>query len=75
MRAARSSSNTASRRTAAIRRKQAEATYLQIAGQSRFNFKLGWENQSLLTEAERGVIQSSRARPSPPIPTRRSTAA
>jgi iron complex outermembrane receptor protein len=38
---------------------QAEATYLQIAGQSRYNFELGWENQSLLTEAERGVIQSS----------------
>jgi len=38
---------------------QAEATYLQIAGQSRMNFNLGWENQSLLTEAERGIVQSS----------------
>lgn len=38
---------------------QAEATYLQIAGQSRMNFNLGWENQSLLTEAERRVIQSN----------------
>jgi hypothetical protein len=38
---------------------QAEATYLQIAGQSRMNFNLGWENQSLLTEAERGIIQSN----------------
>jgi len=38
---------------------QAEATYLQIAGQSRYNFNLGWENQSLLTEVERGVIQSN----------------
>jgi hypothetical protein len=38
---------------------EAEATYLRIAGQSRMNFNLGWENQSLLTEAERGVIQSS----------------
>lgn len=37
---------------------EAEATYLRIAGQSRMNFNLGWENQSLLTEAERGVIQS-----------------
>ena len=39
--------------------KEAEATYLQIAGQSRYNFNLGWNDQSLLTEAERGVIQSS----------------
>jgi hypothetical protein len=38
---------------------EAEATYLQIAGPSRYNFNLGWENQSLLTEAERGVIQST----------------
>jgi hypothetical protein len=39
--------------------KEAEATYLRIAGNSRLNFNLGWEDQSLLTEAERGVIQSS----------------
>jgi len=39
--------------------KQAEVTYLQIAGPSRMNFNLGWEDQSLLTEAERGVIQST----------------
>jgi iron complex outermembrane receptor protein len=38
---------------------EAEATYLQIAGGSRYNFNLGWENRSLLTEAERGVSQSS----------------
>lgn len=40
---------------------EVEATYLQIAGTSRMNFNLGWENQSLLTEAERGVIQSTSA--------------
>ena len=39
--------------------KETEATYLRIAGSSRLNFNLGWEDQSLLTEAERGVIQSS----------------
>jgi hypothetical protein len=38
--------------------KQAEATYLQIAGQSRINFNLGWQDESLLTEAERGITQS-----------------
>lgn len=35
-----------------------EATYLRIAGDSRLNVNLGWENSSSLTEAERGVIQS-----------------
>ena len=39
--------------------KEAEATYLRIAGSSRLNFNLGWEDRSLLTEAERGVSQSS----------------
>jgi hypothetical protein len=38
--------------------KEAEATYLQIAGQSRINFNLGWQDESLLTEAERGITQS-----------------
>src|SRR5690606_2277303 len=38
---------------------QAEATYLQIAGPGRYNFNIQWENQSPLTEAERGVIQST----------------
>src|SRR5690606_23040047 len=38
---------------------EAEATYLQIAGPSRYNFNIGWQNQSLLTEAERGVVQST----------------
>lgn len=38
--------------------KEAEATYLQIAGASRLNFNLEWNDQSLLTEAERGVSQS-----------------
>ena len=35
-----------------------EATYLRIAGDSRLNVNLGWNNSSTLTEAERGVIQS-----------------
>ena len=39
--------------------KEAEATYLQIAGQTRMNFNLEWNDQSLLTEAERDVIQSN----------------
>jgi len=39
--------------------KEAEATYLQIAGASRYNFNLGWQDQSPLTEAERGVLQST----------------
>lgn len=39
--------------------KEAEATYLRIAGQSRLNFNFGWEDQSLLTEAERDVRQST----------------
>ncbi|MEO5707996.1 MAG: hypothetical protein ABIT10_02720 [Alteraurantiacibacter sp.] len=38
---------------------QIEGTYLQIAGPSRLNANLTWENSSMLTEAERGVIQSS----------------
>ena len=38
--------------------KQAEATYLQIAGQSRINANVSWNDTSVLTEAERGVIQS-----------------
>lgn len=36
-----------------------EGTYLQLIGESRLNFNLGWENSSVLTEAERGVIQST----------------
>ena len=50
--------------------KQVEATYLQIAGESRLNFNLGWDDTSLLTEAERGIIQSNRADLSRPIPIR-----
>ncbi|WP_336980355.1 hypothetical protein [Altererythrobacter fulvus] len=38
--------------------KQVEATYLQIAGPSRFNINAEWNDTSLLTEAERGVAQS-----------------
>jgi iron complex outermembrane receptor protein len=39
--------------------KEIEATYLQLLGNARLNFNLGWEDTSLLTEAERGIIQSS----------------
>src|SRR5690606_808887 len=39
--------------------KEAEATYLQITGPSRLNFNIEWNDQSLLTEAERGIIQST----------------
>jgi len=39
--------------------KEAEATYLQITGPSRLNFNLEWNDQSLLTEAERNVIQTT----------------
>lgn len=38
---------------------QVEATYVMINGPSRLNANLSWENSSLLTEAERGIIQSS----------------
>ncbi|OJW63051.1 MAG: hypothetical protein BGO57_09010 [Sphingomonadales bacterium 63-6] len=38
--------------------KQVEATYLQIAGPSRFNVNAKWDDTSLLTEAERGLPQS-----------------
>lgn len=37
---------------------EAEATYLRIDGPSRLNVNLGWDNSSLLTEGERGIIQS-----------------
>lgn len=36
-----------------------EATYLQLIGESRLNFNVDWNNSSLLTEAERDVIQSA----------------
>ncbi len=36
-----------------------DATYLRIAGPSRLNLNLEWNNSSLLTEAERGVVQST----------------
>lgn len=38
--------------------KELEATYLQIAGQSRFNLNGEINDTSVLTEAERGVIQA-----------------
>jgi len=37
---------------------EAQGTYLQLVGESRINFNLDWNNSSVLTEAERGVIQS-----------------
>lgn len=38
---------------------QVEGTYLRIDGPSRLNLTLEWENSSLLTEAERGVVQAA----------------
>ena len=38
--------------------KEGEATYLRIAGPSRLNFNLDWKDASLLTEAERGIVQT-----------------
>ena len=35
-----------------------EATYLQLIGESRLNFNVDWNNSSLLTEAERDIIQT-----------------
>ncbi|GAA0282625.1 hypothetical protein GCM10009127_25030 [Alteraurantiacibacter aestuarii] len=37
---------------------EVEATYLRIDGPSRLNVNLGWDNSSLLTEAERSIVQS-----------------
>ena len=37
---------------------EVEGTYLRIDGPSRLNFNIDWTNSSLLTEAERGVIQA-----------------
>ena len=50
--------------------KQLEATYLQLIGESRLNFDVNWNDTSLLTEAERGIIQSTppRTYPSDPDP-------
>jgi len=38
--------------------KEVELTYLNINGPSRLNLNLEWSDTSLLTEAERGVVQS-----------------
>ena len=38
---------------------QVESTYLRIDGPSRLNFNLEWNNSSVLTEAERDVIQTN----------------
>jgi len=42
---------------------QGEVTYLTINGANRLNLNLEWNNSSLLTEAERGVIQTTSAAP------------
>ncbi len=39
--------------------KEVEATYLKLNGPSRLNFNFEWNDSSLLTEAERGVVQTS----------------
>jgi hypothetical protein len=38
---------------------EVEGTYLQLIGESRINFNLDWNNSSVLTEAERGVVQAN----------------
>ena len=38
--------------------KEAEGTYVRIAGDSRLNLNFSWDDTSLLTEAERGVVQT-----------------
>ncbi len=43
--------------------KQVEATYLLINGPTRYNVNLEWEDASLLTEAERGVVQAATGAP------------
>lgn len=44
--------------------KEVQGTYLLISGPSRYNVNVEWSDSSLLTEAERGVIQST----PPPLP-------
>ena len=39
-------------------KEEAEGTYLKIAGPSRLNLHVDWNTTSLLTEGQRGVIQS-----------------
>lgn len=48
--------------------KEIEATYLRIDGPSRLNINAEWNGTSLLTEAERGIIQSSPVLPGAPDP-------
>ncbi|AKH42083.1 hypothetical protein FHS61_002383 [Altererythrobacter atlanticus] len=38
---------------------EVEGTYLRIDGPSRLNLNLSWENSSLLTEAERDLVQAN----------------
>ncbi|MCB2067443.1 MAG: hypothetical protein KDE15_12485, partial [Erythrobacter sp.] len=42
---------------------QVEGTYLRIDGDSRLNLNLEYNNSSMLTEAERGVVQASSSVP------------
>ncbi|MFB0613179.1 hypothetical protein [Aurantiacibacter poecillastricola] len=42
---------------------EVEGTYLRIDGPSRLNLNLEWENSSLLTEAERDIVQADGNRP------------
>lgn len=43
--------------------KEAEATYLQLIGDSRVNINLGWDTSSVLTEADRNVLQADGGTP------------
>ncbi|RPF70869.1 TonB-dependent receptor [Aurantiacibacter spongiae] len=40
-------------------RQEVEGTYLRIDGTDRLNINLDWNNSSLLTEAERGIVQTA----------------
>ncbi|RIV89819.1 hypothetical protein D2V17_05270, partial [Aurantiacibacter xanthus] len=40
-----------------------EGTYVRIDGPSRLNLNLDWNNSSLLTEGERGVLQAESSKP------------
>ncbi len=46
--------------------KEAEATYVRINGPSRLNLNLGWSDTTLLTEAERGIVQAVGSAPVAP---------
>lgn len=42
---------------------EVEGTYLRIDGASRLNLNVEWENSSILTEAERGIVQAETSQP------------